>query len=124
MSTNDVELYIPKFENNVFVDHIPNIKQGLRCDCHARKHKIYTCKNFSKHLNTKTHLRWIKNLNNLKKMEYIEMLKIKEQNLRLKEIVLNLTVELETEKMINSVEVEELIEFIKNEFSKTFKSDK
>ena len=57
-------------------------------------------------------------------MEYIEMLKVKEQNLRLKEIVLNLTVELETEKMINSVEVEELIEFIKNEFSKTFKSDK
>lgn len=50
-----------------------NLKHGIRCHCGSRKDKIYeTYGVFSQHIKTKTHQKWLENLNLNKANYYIE----------------------------------------------------
>ena len=64
-----------------YIDTIPSfnvIKHGLRCPCGTRKDKTYnTCSTFSSHVKTKTHQKWLYDLNMNKANHYIENEKLK-----------------------------------------------
>ena len=71
------ETYSPSIDQiGNYIDKIPpfsNLKHGIRCPCGSRKDKIYdTYSIFSQHIKTKTHQKWIENLNLNKANYYIE----------------------------------------------------
>ena len=74
------DTYTPSVDNNGnYIDKIPTIRNGLYCPCAARKDKIYENKsNFCTHIKSKTHQRWLIDLNDNKSNYYVEMLKCKE----------------------------------------------
>ena len=56
-----------------------NIQNGLRCPCGSRKDKVYTTYTiFSTHIKTKTHKKWLDELNLNSINYYIENQKMKE----------------------------------------------
>jgi len=61
------DIYSPSVDcNGNYVDKIPSsfhIKNGLRCPCGSRKDKTYDCSNFSNHIKTKTHQKWLADMN-------------------------------------------------------------
>ena len=62
------DLYSPSIDSlGNYIDKIPsfnNIKHGLRCPCGSRKDKVYdTYSTFSAHTKTKTHQKWLNDLN-------------------------------------------------------------
>jgi hypothetical protein len=84
------DVYAPSMdEAGNYVDKIPSfhiIKKGLLCPCGSRKDKLYdTHSNFSTHVKTKTHQKWITGLNLNKINYYIENEKLVDtiQNQRL-----------------------------------------
>jgi hypothetical protein len=84
------DIYSPSIDDKGnYVDKIPsfnNIKNGLRCPCGTRKDKTYDCTSyFSNHIKSKTHQKWLSDLNLNKANHYIENEKLKEtlQNQRL-----------------------------------------
>jgi hypothetical protein len=63
---------VPSFNTNAFAN-------GLRCSCGTRKDKIYTSSvMFSAHIKTKTHEKWLQDLNANKANFYIESQKLKD----------------------------------------------
>jgi hypothetical protein len=71
------DVYMPSLDNlGNYIDKIPSfnhLKNGLRCPCGCRKDKTYdTCSNFSTHIKSKTHQKWLLNLNLNKANYYIE----------------------------------------------------
>jgi hypothetical protein len=77
------DIYAPSIDNNGnYIDKIPSfniIKKGLYCPCGARKDKIYdTQPVFSGHIKSKTHQKWLDNLNLNKANYYIENEKLNE----------------------------------------------
>jgi inner membrane protein involved in colicin E2 resistance len=71
------ELYQPNVDEiGNFIDKIPSIhilKNGIRCPCGSRKEKTYDTHGvFSTHIKTKTHQKWLNNLNLNKANYYIE----------------------------------------------------
>lgn len=84
------DIYSPSIDDmGNYIDKIPpfaSIRHGLRCPCGSRKDKVYeTYSVFSAHIKTKTHQKWISNLNTNKANFYIENedLKTTIQNQRL-----------------------------------------
>lgn len=84
------DAYSPSIdEKGNYVDKIPpfsRIKKGLTCPCGARKDKVYeTHSVFSTHIKSKSHQKWIENLNLNKANYYIENDQLREtiQNQRL-----------------------------------------
>ena len=84
------DVYSPSIDElGNYVDKIPafnNIKKGLRCPCCCRKDKLYEKHSiFYTHIKTKTHQKWLSELNLNKANYYIENEKLKEtlQNQRL-----------------------------------------
>ena len=70
------DIYLPSIdENDNYVDKVPSfniIKRGLLCPCGSRRDKKYdTSCIFSAHITTKTHQKWLNdlNLNKLNQME-------------------------------------------------------
>lgn len=62
-----------------YIDSIPIIKNGLYCPCGSRKDKTYeNVSKFATHIKTKTHQKWLANLNQNKANYYVEMLTNKE----------------------------------------------
>ena len=62
-----------------YIDSIPIIKTGLYCPCGSRKDKTYeNVSKFATHIKTKTHQKWLANLNQNKANYYVEMLTNKE----------------------------------------------
>ena len=62
-----------------YVDNIPIIKNGLYCPCGSRKDKTYeNVSKFATHIKSKTHQKWLTNLNQNKANYYVEMLTNKE----------------------------------------------
>lgn len=79
----ETELYVPSIdENGNYVDKIPSftlLKYGIRCPCGCRKDKIYESHSvFSSHIKTKSHQKWLYNLNLNKTNYYMENEKLKE----------------------------------------------
>lgn len=84
------EVYAPSIDEiGNYIDKIPpfnTIKHGIRCPCGSRKDKTFdTSSTFSAHIKTKTHQKWLINLNLNKANFYIEneTLKNTVQNQRL-----------------------------------------
>jgi len=71
------DTYSPNIDNNGnYIDKIPsfgNLKHGIRCHCGSRKQKVYeTYGVFAQHIKTKTHQKWLEELNLNKANYYIE----------------------------------------------------
>jgi hypothetical protein len=66
--------YMPSIDElGNYVDKMPAFKKGLMCPCGSRKDKVYeTTTMFSAHIKTKTHQKWIADLNLNKANLYIE----------------------------------------------------
>lgn len=77
------DIYSPNIDDKGnYVDKIPsfaNIKTGLRCPCGTRKDKTYDCAAyFTTHIKTKTHQKWLADLNTNKMNYYTECIQLKE----------------------------------------------
>lgn len=77
------DIYEPSIdEYGNYVDKMPSfhiIKKGLSCPCGSRKDKIYeTATNFSNHIKTKHHEKWLTSLNLNKANYYVENIRLKE----------------------------------------------
>jgi len=110
------DVYAPSMNDaGNYIDKIPSfniIKKGLSCPCGSRKDKVYeTHSVFASHIKTKTHQKWIENLNNNKTNYYIECEKMKDtiQNQRLVIARLekdlnnkNLTIDYLTQQLVNT----------------------
>jgi hypothetical protein len=84
------DIYSPSIDDKGnYIDKIPSfniIKKGVSCPCGSRRDKVYeTYSVFASHIKTKTHQKWLENLNNNKTNYYIECEKMKDtiQNQRL-----------------------------------------
>lgn len=71
------DIYSPNIDaNGKYIDKIPSFhiyKNGLRCPCGSRKDKTYDCASyFNSHIKTKTHQKWLENINANKTNYYIE----------------------------------------------------
>jgi len=98
------DLYAPCVDDDgKYIDKVPsfnNLKHGLRCPCGTRKDKCYTTNTtFTAHIKTKTHQKWLEELNLNKSNYFVEHEKLKEdvQNQRL--IIARLEKELNNKMM-------------------------
>jgi len=71
------DIYAPSVdEHGNYVDTIPVIRNGIHCPC---SEKIYeNASKFRTHTRSKTHQKWITNMNQNKINHYVEMIKNKE----------------------------------------------
>ena len=72
-SINDKGDYVDKFP------YFNTLKNGLRCPCSARKGKTYDCASyFTNHIKTKTHQKWLADINANKSNYFTENIQLKE----------------------------------------------
>jgi hypothetical protein len=79
----DSDIYEPNIDDNSnYTDYLPpssKFKDGLRCPCGARKDHVFDSRqSFSIHIKTKTHQKWLTDLNTNKMNFYSECEKLKE----------------------------------------------
>jgi hypothetical protein len=79
------DTYSPNIDDKEnYVDKVPSfhtnaLANGLRCPCGTRKDKIYTSHAmFTAHIKTKTHEKWLQDLNTNRANFYIENQKLKD----------------------------------------------
>ena len=79
------DTYCPNIdEHGNYADRVPSfntaaLANGLRCSCGTRKDKLYTsAAMFSAHIKTKTHEKWLQDLNTNKANFYIENKKLRD----------------------------------------------
>ena len=77
------DIYEPNTDDGGnYVDFLPpssKFKNGLRCPCGARKDHIFDSRSsFGSHIKTKTHLKWLSDLNTNKMNYFTECEKLKE----------------------------------------------
>jgi hypothetical protein len=97
------DIYEPNTDDNGnYVDYLPpssKFKNGLRCPCGARKDHVFDSRpSFSGHIKTKTHQKWLSDLNINKTNFYSECEKLKEIVNSQKIIIARLEKELNTHK--------------------------
>jgi hypothetical protein len=79
----DSDIYEPSIcDDGNYSDYLPSsskFKNGLRCPCGARKDHIFDSRpSFNVHIKTKTHQKWLAELNTNKMNYYTECEKLKE----------------------------------------------
>jgi predicted RNase H-like nuclease (RuvC/YqgF family) len=89
------DIYSPNIDDKGnYVDKIPsftNLKNGIRCPCGTRKDKTYDCTAyFTTHIKTKTHQKWLTDLNTNKANYYTENIQLKETICSQRQIIANL----------------------------------
>lgn len=77
------DIYEPNIdENGNYIDYIPpssKFKNGLRCPCGARKDHVFDSRtSFNSHIKSKTHQKWLSDLNSNKMNYYTECEKLRE----------------------------------------------
>lgn len=74
------DIYTPSIDDNGnYIDNIPIIKNGIICECGARKDKIYdNGTKFATHIKSQKHQKWLMLLNQNKANYYVESIKNKE----------------------------------------------
>ena len=79
------DTYCPNIDDiGNYADRVPSfntpaLANGLRCSCGTRKDKVYTtAAMFSSHIKTKTHEKWLQDLNANKTNFYIENKKLRD----------------------------------------------
>jgi hypothetical protein len=77
------DIYDPSIdENGNYIDYIPpsnKFKNGLRCSCGSRREHIFDSRqSFLLHIKTKTHQKWISELNANKMNYFTENIKLNE----------------------------------------------
>lgn len=127
--TIEPEIYTPSIDElGNYIDKIPifnNLQKGVRCSCGSRKDKIYeTYSIFSSHIKTKSHQKWLTNLNLNKANYYVENenLKIILQNQKM--IIAKMDIEIQNKNITidyltqqlnynvkNNITVNDLLEF-------------
>jgi hypothetical protein len=109
------DIYSPNIDNDGnYVDKSPSyihFKNGIRCPCGTRKDKIYECNSyFSNHVKTKTHQKWLFDLNTNKTNYYTENIILKDTinnqkiiiaRLEKDKIVKSKTIDILTQQLIN-----------------------
>ena len=97
------DIYEPNTDDGGnYVDFLPpssKFKNGLRCPCGARKDHIFDSRSsFGSHIKTKTHLKWLSDLNTNKMNYFTECEKLKEIVSSQKIIIARLEKEVNTHK--------------------------
>jgi hypothetical protein len=79
------DTYSPNIdEKGNYIDKVPSfhtsaLANGLRCPCGTRKDKVYTSHStFTAHIKTKTHEKWLQELNTNKANFYVESQKLRD----------------------------------------------
>ena len=79
------DTYSPNIDDKGnYIDKVPSfytnaLATGLRCPCGTRKDKIYTSHaTFTAHIKTKTHEKWLQELNTNKANFYVESQKLRD----------------------------------------------
>jgi hypothetical protein len=103
----DISLESDIYEPNTndsgnYVDYLPTSSKftnGLRCSCGARKDHVFdTRQSFNLHIKTKTHQKWLSDLNSNKMNYFIECEKLKDIINSQKLIIAKLEREISTHK--------------------------
>jgi hypothetical protein len=81
------EFYEPSIDElGNYIDYLPTsckLKNGIRCPCGSRKEHIFDSRqSFSGHIKTKTHIKWLNDIN-MNKMNYFT------ENIKLMETINN-----------------------------------
>lgn len=97
------DIYEPNIDDNGnYVDFLPpssKFKNGLRCSCGARKDHVFDSRtSFCSHIKTKTHQKWLSDLNTNKMNYFTECEKLKEVVNSQKIIIAKLEKEVNTHK--------------------------
>jgi len=74
------DTYTPSVDDTgTYIDTMPKIVNGIYCVCGARKNKVYeNASKFNVHIKSKSHQKWLLNLNNNKANYYVEKIKLEE----------------------------------------------
>jgi hypothetical protein len=70
-----------------YIDRMPNLTNGITCDCMNRKKQItiFTKTQFNSHIKSQAHITYIQTLNNNKNNYYMKWLELSEENRILKQ---------------------------------------
>jgi len=94
----DSDIYTPSMDDGNYVDYLPpssKFKHGIRCACGARKDHVFDSRqSFSVHIKSKTHQKWLAELNANKANHYIECVKMKETIIAQQHILAKMEMEL------------------------------
>lgn len=100
--TLEAEIYSPVVnEQGIYIDKIPPIVlHGIRCPCSNRKDKIYSTKQtFTSHIKTKSHIKWIEDLNNNRANFFVENVKLNELVKNQQQIISKMETELKNKSL-------------------------
>ena len=92
------EQYAPNVnDSGMFVDHIPYvIGAGIRCPCCSRKDKVYTTRaQFSTHIKTKSHAKWLQSVNDNRANFFVENVRLQELVKQQQQIIAKLETDLQ-----------------------------
>jgi hypothetical protein len=89
------DIYEPNInEKKDYIDNIPYLskfKNGLRCPCGTRKEHVFDSRNcFAVHIKTKTHQKWLSDMNTNRSNYYTENVQLKETIVNQKLIIARL----------------------------------
>jgi hypothetical protein len=96
----DSDIYEPSItgEEGSYTDYLPpssKFKNGLRCPCGARKDHVFDSRqSFATHIKSKTHLKWLADLNLNKTNYYTECVSLRETVAMQKQIIAKMEKEL------------------------------
>jgi len=123
------DTYSPNIDDKGnYIDKVPSfhtnaLANGLRCPCGTRKDKIYTSHAiFTSHIKTKTHEKWLQDLNTNRANFYIENQKLKDVVHSQKIMIGKLELELTNKNMTIDYLTQQLIKKTSTMSSKTIDS--
>ena len=97
------EWYVPSIDSiGNYIDSIP--KTDVKCPCGSRKDKTYTRQQFSTHIKSQIHQKWLISINDNKANYYAENEKLKD-TVRTQQLIL---IRLENELRIKTFQIDDM----------------